>query len=417
MQKKVAFRTLGCKLNFAETSTLAREFEQGGFSRAQKGESPDIIVVNSCSVTGEADKKCRALVRRLTKDNPEAIIAVTGCYAQLKPEEVASIEGVDLVVGNNSKGELYSKVAKLTGKLAETAVDSCSKGELTNFFNSFSGGDRTRAFLKVQDGCSYHCAYCTIPLARGESRNISIEELVAQAQQVAKAGQKEIVLTGVNVGDFGRTTGESFFELIQELDKVEGIERYRISSIEPNLLTDEIIEFCAQSKKFMPHFHIPLQGGTNEILALMRRRYTTELFAQRIAKIREVMPHAFIGIDVIAGFPGESDEHFQRSLEFLKSLQPAFLHIFPYSERDNTDAVAFEGKVPQHIKRERVARLGKLCEEFHADFYARFKGQTLSILWEATRTQGMMHGYSENYIKLTAPYDRAKVNHITQATL
>ncbi len=417
MQKKVAFRTLGCKLNFAETSTLAREFEQGGFSRAAKGETPDIIVVNSCSVTGEADKKCRALVRRLTKDNPEAIIAVTGCYAQLKPEEVASIEGVDLVVGNNSKGELYSKVAKLTGKLAETAVDSCSKGELTNFFNSFSGGDRTRAFLKVQDGCSYHCAYCTIPLARGESRNISIEELVAQAEQVAKAGQKEIVLTGVNVGDFGRTTGESFLELVRALDTVEAVERYRISSIEPNLLSDAVIEFCATSKKFMPHFHIPLQAGTNKILARMRRRYTTELFAERIAKVRELMPDAFIGIDIIVGFPGESDDDFLSTVEFLRSVRPAFLHIFPYSERDNTDAISFDGKVEQHTKRERVAHLSRLSEEFHTDFCARFKGQTLSVLWEAARIDGQMYGFSDNYIKIAAPYDRELVNTITSVVL
>lgn len=417
MNKKVAFHTLGCKLNFSETSTLAREFEAGGFSRAQKGEVADIIVINSCSVTGEADKKCRYLVRRLVSRNPEAIVVVTGCYAQLKPEEVASIEGVDLVVGNNSKGEIFERVSSLSGKVSQSAIDSCSTRELTNFFSAFSSGDRTRTFLKVQDGCSYHCSYCTIPLARGESRNIPISDLVSQAEAIAAKGQREIVLTGVNIGDFGRTTGESFLELIEALDQVEGIDRYRISSIEPNLISDPVIEFCARSKKFMPHFHIPLQAGTNKILGAMRRRYTIEKFADRISRVRELIANAFIGIDIIVGFPGETVDDFEQTKSFLRTVRPSFLHIFPYSERDNTDAVRLEGKVSASEKHRRVEELASLSRVFHYEFALGYCGSVVEVLVEGSRKEGLMFGYTRNYVKVSLPYDRGFINQILTVRL
>ena len=327
--KKVGFYTLGCKMNFSETSTIAREFEAGGFCRARRGEPADIYVVNSCSVTEHADKKCRNLVRRLIRENPRALVAVTGCYAQLRPRELASIEGVDLVVGNGDKGSLFERIASMRSK-GETVVHGCEADELTSFFAAFSTGDRTRSFLKVQDGCDYRCSYCTIPLARGASRNLPIAEAVAEARRIAEAGQREIVITGVNTGDFGRTTGERFIDLLRALDAVEGIERYRISSIEPNLLTDEIIDFCASSPKFQHHFHIPLQSGSDRILGLMRRRYTTARFADRIAAVRRRMPDAFIGIDVIVGFPGETEADFRTTYDFLTGIAPAFLHIFPF---------------------------------------------------------------------------------------
>ena len=314
--QKVSFYTLGCKLNFSETSTIARQFEQGGFVRAARGEKADIYVINSCSVTEHADKKCRNLVRHLIKENPEAIVVVTGCYAQLKPQEVAAIKGVDLVIGNNDKGSIYDRVAALPAK-SGAMIHTCSVEELTGFFAAFSSGDRTRSFLKVQDGCSYRCSYCTIPLARGASRNIPIADLVREAEAIAAKGQREIVLTGINVGDFGRTTGESFADLLRALDCVEGIDRYRISSIEPNLLTDEVIAFTAGSQKFQPHFHVPLQSGCDRILALMRRRYNTARFADRIAAVRAQIPDVFFGVDVIVGFPGETDEDFEQTCRFL----------------------------------------------------------------------------------------------------
>lgn len=314
--QKVGFYTLGCKLNFSETSTIARQFEQGGFVRAARGERADIYVINSCSVTEHADKKCRNLVRHLIKENPEAIVVVTGCYAQLKPQEVASIQGVDLVIGNNDKGSIYDRVAALSAK-SGAMIQTCSAEELTGFFAAFSSGDRTRSFLKVQDGCSYRCSYCTIPLARGASRNIPIADLVREAETIAAKGQREIVLTGINVGDFGRTTGESFADLLRALDRVEGIDRYRISSIEPNLLTDEVIAITATSTKFQPHFHVPLQSGCDRILALMRRRYNTARFVSRIAAVRAQIPDVFFGVDVIVGFPGETDEDFEQTYRFL----------------------------------------------------------------------------------------------------
>ena len=328
-QRRVNFHTLGCKLNFSESSTLAREFERGGFVRVAPDAEADICVINSCSVTEHADKKCRNLIRKLHRRNPGAIIAVTGCYAQLKPQEIAAIEGVDIVLSNNDKGMLYKRVVELSGK-GRAQIYSCDTESLTSFFAAFSSGDRTRAFLKVQDGCDYKCAYCTIHYARGGSRNMPIADLVAEARQIAAAGQKEIVITGINTGDFGRTTGERFIDLLRALNEVEGIERYRISSIEPNLLTDEIIAFCAASPKFQHHFHIPLQSGSDKILGLMRRRYTTARFADRIAAVRALMSDAFIGIDVIVGFPGETEEDFRTTYDFLEELKPAFLHIFPF---------------------------------------------------------------------------------------
>lgn len=415
--KKVAFYTLGCKLNFSETSTLSREFEQGGFIRAAKGEVADICVINTCSVTEHADKKCRNTVRKVVKENPRAVVAVTGCYAQLKPEEVAAIEGVDLVVGNNQKGELFERASTLSGKVQQAVIHHCEGESIKNFFAAFSTGDRTRAFLKVQDGCNYHCAYCTIPLARGSSRNQSIDELVSEAQSIAAKGQREIVLTGVNIGDFGRTTGESFAELIRRLDAVEGIDRYRISSIEPNLLTDEIIEFCASSTKFQPHFHIPLQAGTDKILALMRRRYTTARFAERITAVRRAMPDAFIGIDIIVGFPGESSEDFEATYSFLEQLKPAFLHIFPYSERANTPAIEFANKVSISESTRRVERLKGLSSRLHHGFCARFSNQEAVVLVESSFKKGQMFGFTENYIKCQMPFSREQIGKLIKVRL
>ena len=345
-KRRVSFHTLGCKMNFSESSTLARIFEQGGFERAASCVDADVCVINSCSVTEHADKKCRNLIRRIHRLNPNAIIAVTGCYAQLKPHEIADIEGVDIVLGNNYKGDLYQRVLELAGK-GRAKIYSCDTESLTRFFAAFSSGDRTRSFLKVQDGCDYCCSYCTIHYARGSSRNMPIADLVAEARTLAAAGTKEIVVTGINTGDFGRTTGESFVDLIRALDTVEGIERYRISSIEPNLLTDEIIEFCASSRKFQHHFHIPIQSGSDRILAAMRRRYTSARFADRVNKVRAMMPDAFIGIDVITGFPGETEEDFMQTYTLMERLAPSFLHIFPFSERPGTPAVDMPGKVPR----------------------------------------------------------------------
>ena len=416
MPRRVNFHTLGCKLNFSETSTIARQFEEGGFVRVAPDEEADICIINSCSVTEHADKKCRNIIRKLHRRNPNAIIAVTGCYAQLKPTEIADIDGVDIVLGNNSKGDTYKRVVELSER-GRTHIYSCETDEITDFFASFSGGDRTRAFLKVQDGCDYCCSYCTIHNARGASRNIPISDIIPLAQRIAANGQKEIVITGVNTGDFGRTTGEKFIDLLKALDKVDGIERYRISSIEPNLLTDEIIEFCALSHKFQHHFHIPLQCGSDKILASMRRRYTTAKFAERIAAVRSAMPDAFIGIDVIVGFPGETDEEFRRSYDFLEGIAPAFLHVFPFSERANTPAVDFAGKVQASVATERVAELERLCGRLHYDFCKKYVGTTADVLFESTVRGGMMSGFTGNYIKVKVPYRRALVNRIVPVEL
>ena len=416
MKRRVSFHTLGCKLNFSESSTLARQFEEGGFERVGANEEADICVINSCSVTEHADKKCRNIIRKLHRRNPSAIIAVTGCYAQLKPYEIAKIDGVDIVLGNNDKGDLYKRVVELSTR-GNAQVYSCDCEQITRFFAAFSSGDRTRSFLKVQDGCDYKCAYCTIHYARGSSRNMPIAELVAEAEKVAATGLKEIVITGVNTGDFGRTTGEKFIDLLRALNEVEGIERYRISSIEPNLITDEIIEFCAASPKFQHHFHIPLQSGSDRILGLMRRRYTSAKFADRIEKIRKLMPDAFIGIDVITGFPGETEENFQETYDLLARLKPSFLHIFPFSERPGTPAVDMPDKVPSYISTQRVARLEEMCDALHYDFCAQGVGKEMYVLFESTMRGGMMYGYTGNYIRVKAPYRKELINRISRVKL
>lgn len=416
---KVAFYTLGCKLNFSETATIARQFEEGGFVRAGRGERADICVINTCSVTEHADKKCRHVVRKAVRENPGALVAVTGCYAQLRPADLADIPGVDLVVGNQQKGELYAQVVAMLGRGERTVeVHMCAAEEIRSFFAAFSTGDRTRAFLKVQDGCNYRCSYCTIPAARGVSRNIPVADLVAEARQIAQRGVKEVVLTGVNIGDFGRTTGETFLELIQALDEVEGIERYRISSIEPNLLTDEVIAFCAASRKFVPHFHIPLQSGSDRILGLMRRRYDTARFAARIARVREAMPEVFLGIDVIVGFPGETEEDFDAAYRFLaETIRPAYLHIFPYSVRPGTPAAAFPDQIAPQVAAERVTRLGELSARLHAEYCARFTGTTRPVLFESTVRGGRMAGFTDNYIRVVVPYRRELVNQVVPVEL
>ena len=415
-EKRVSFHTLGCKLNFSESSTLAREFERGGYKRVEPSEPTDVAVINSCSVTEHADKKCRNIIRKIHRRNPNAIIAVTGCYAQLKPEAIAAIEGVDIVLSNNDKGDLYKRVVELKDR-GKAEVYSCSVENLTRFFAAYSSGDRTRSFLKVQDGCDYKCAYCTIHYARGSSRNIPIADIVAEAQEIAAAGQTEIVITGINTGDFGRTTGERFIDLLRELDRVDGIERYRISSIEPNLITDEIIEFCAQSPKFVPHFHIPLQSGSTRILGLMRRRYTAERYRERIAKIRELMPDSFLGVDVIVGFPGEGEEEFMETYRLLEEVGASFLHIFPFSERPGTPAVDMPGKVQSRISTERVSRLEELSSKLNRAFTERFIGTEREVLFESTNHDGIMYGYTDNYLRVSAPFDEQAVNNICRVSL
>lgn len=419
MTRKVAFYTLGCKLNFSETSTIARQFDEGGFARAAKGEQADICIINTCAVTEHAEKKCRNIVRKAIREHPGALTAVTGCYAQLRPQELAAIEGVDIVVGNGEKGSLYAQVAERLGQGNRAVeVHTCAAEEIRSFFAAFSTGDRTRAFLKVQDGCNYRCSYCTIPDARGASRNISAAELVREAGQIAARGVKEVVLTGVNIGDFGQTTGESFLDLIRALDAVEGIERYRISSIEPNLLTDEVIAFCAASEKFMPHFHIPLQSGSDRILKQMRRRYDTERFAERIARVRGAMPDAFLGIDVIVGFPGETEADFEDAYRFLaETIRPAYLHIFPYSVRPGTPAAELPDRVASEVAAERVLRLGRLSARLHAEFCAGFAGQVRPVLFESTVRGGRMAGFTDNYIRVAVPYRRELVNRIVPVEL
>ena len=416
-QKRVSFHTLGCKLNFSESSTIAREFERGGYQRVSPTADTDVAVINSCSVTEHADKKCRNIIRKIHRRNPSAIIAVTGCYAQLKPQDIAAIEGVDLVLGNNDKADVYRRVEELKASRGEAEVYGCSYDQINRFFAAYSSGDRTRSFLKVQDGCDYKCAYCTIHYARGSSRNISIEELVREAEQIASEGQREIVITGVNTGDFGRTTGERFIDLLRALDGVEGIDRYRISSIEPNLITDEIIEFCASSPKFVPHFHIPLQSGSTHILGLMRRRYTAEKYRERIAKIRELMPDAFLGVDVIVGFPGEGEEEFMETYRLLEEVEASFLHIFPFSERPGTPAVTMPNKVQSSIATERVSRLEELSARLHKSFAEKYLGQVREVLFESTDRRGMMCGYTDNYLRVKCKYDTSLINQICKVRL
>ena len=415
--KKVAFHTLGCKLNFAETSTIARLFEDAGYARVSFEDQPDVFVINTCSVTEFADKKCKQLVNKALRFNPNAFIALIGCYAQLKPTEIARIHGVDLVLGANEKFDIVQYVEN-TDKTGETRVENHSIKNVTNFIPSYSSKDRTRTFLKIQDGCDYFCTFCTIPLARGKSRNASIEATVAEVKEVASAGAKEVVLVGVNIGDFGQGEEENFFQLIKELDKVEGINRFRISSIEPNLLKDEIIDFClAQSTHFAPHFHIPLQVGNNRILEKMRRRYDRELFAGRVAQIKSLNPDCCIGVDVIVGFPGETDEDFEDSYEFIRDLDISYLHVFTYSERANTSAPKLGEKVPMEKRRERSKRLHILSDKKKRQFYEQNIGAVRKVLFEEEESEGFMNGFTENYIKVKAPYNYDLVNQVVPVKL
>ena len=420
--KKVAFYTLGCKLNFAETSTIARSFEEDGYIRVDFEDPADIYVINTCSVTENADKQFKQIVRKALKTNPKAFLAAVGCYAQLKPEELASVDGVDLVLGAKEKFNITQYIDDLT-KNNEGIVHSCEISETDFYVGSYSIGDRTRAFLKVQDGCDYKCTYCTIPMARGISRSDTIENILSNAKKISDKGIKEIVLTGVNIGDYGK--GEfgnkkhehTFLELVQALDKVEGIERLRISSIEPNLIKDETIDFIAQSKSFVPHFHIPLQSGSNEILKKMKRRYLRELYVSRVAKIREVMPDACIGVDVIVGFPGETDEHFLETYHFLNELDISYLHVFTYSERDNTEAVLMDGVVPDAVRAKRSKMLRGLSAKKRNAFYESQLGKEKTVLFESDNKQGYIHGFTENYVKVKAPWDPALVNTLYKVKL
>lgn len=414
--KKVAFHTLGCKLNFVETSFIGKQLLECGFERAKKGEKADVCLINTCSVTEVADRKDRQAIMQMVRQNPGAYVIVTGCYAQLKPEEVANLEGVDLVLGMHDKFDVISHLAEMESQ-KETIIEHTKHAGIKSFFPTCTRGDRTRYFLKVQDGCDYFCTYCTIPIARGKSRNATVAETVKQAEMAAAEGAKEIVITGVNIGDFGQTTGESFFDLVKALDGVEGIERYRISSIEPNLLTDEIIAFCAKSKKFVPHFHIPLQSGSNEVLQLMKRRYKRELYAERVAEIKRLMPDAFIGVDVIVGTRGETEEYFNSAVNFIKSIDVQQLHVFSYSERPNTAALKMGGAVSVNEKKRRSEVLHQLSEEKRLAFYNSQKGRTLGVLWEEKKTGGVMHGFTENYIRVERPYDRSLVNTISTVKL
>ncbi|MFI3297979.1 MAG: tRNA (N(6)-L-threonylcarbamoyladenosine(37)-C(2))-methylthiotransferase MtaB [bacterium] len=407
--KKVAFQTLGCKLNFAETSSLGRELMQIGFERCKQNEQADIVIINTCSVTDTADKKGRQMIHRMVNRYPNAYIVVTGCYAQLKPEEIAKMQGVDLVLGANEKVVLPEFLDNLEKKNVGVSHVVSTK-DIKNFVPECSADDRTRHFLKVQDGCNYYCTYCTIPIARGQSRNASIADTVAVAQTAISDGAKEIVLTGVNTGDFGRSTGEKFIDLIKALDNIDADVRYRISSIEPNLLTDEIIEFVATSRHFAPHFHIPLQSGSDTILGLMHRRYDTALFAQKIETIKRIMPHAFIGVDIMVGVRGETPEFFEESRSFIYSLDISQLHVFTYSERASTKALEIEYTVPIVERKKRNEILQQISVKKLEDFYASQKGKTAIVLWEDTKLRKSMFGFTENYVRVERPYDKAKIN-------
>ena len=421
--KKVAFHTLGCKLNFAETSTIARKFENTGYTKVDFTDEADVYVLNTCSVTENADKECKQLIRNVKKLSPQAIVAVIGCYAQLKANEIGQIQGVDLVLGAKEKFNLPHYVENITKK-ENAEVHSCEIEETNSFISAYSVGDRTRSFLKVQDGCDYTCSYCTIPLARGKSRSDSIENVVAQAIEIAAQGIKEIVLTGVNIGDFGftqtsntETKQETFLDLIKELDKVEGVERFRISSIEPNLLRDEIIDFVAQSKRFAPHFHVPLQSGSNAVLKLMRRRYMRELYIERVARIKQVMPHACIGVDVIVGFPGETDAEFLETYSFINALDISYLHVFTYSERPNTDAIEFVNVVPIVERKERNKMLRILSTKKQRNFYTQHIGSTRKVLFEAENKNGFINGFTDNYIKVQMPFSDDLINNMQDVFL
>jgi threonylcarbamoyladenosine tRNA methylthiotransferase MtaB len=421
-QRTVAFHTLGCKLNFSETSTLSRNLEAEGFQKKEFDDLADVYVINTCSVTDNADKECRQLVRRIQRRSPSSLVVITGCYAQLKPKQISEIPGVDLVLGAAEKFNLASHLRELT-KGDSARISSCDIEEVSGFNSSFSMNDRTRTFLKVQDGCDYTCAFCTIPMARGKSRSDSIANVVKNAEHLASTGVKEIVLTGVNLGDFGKGNDgtlkyeEDFFDLIRHLEEVKGIERFRISSIEPNLLTPEIIEFVAYSKKFMPHFHIPLQSGSNAILGSMRRRYKRELYAERVELIKKLMPHCAIGVDVIVGFPSESEEHFMETFNFLHSLDISYLHVFTYSERDQTKALEIKPVVPVSTRHERNKILRNLSFMKMQDFTRQHEGQTRKVLFEGHEKNGMMEGYTDNYIRITTPFRKEWANEIVDWTV
>ena len=421
--KTVAFHTLGCKLNFAETSTIARQLIGAGYEKVDFDSPAQVYVINTCSVTDNADKECKFHVKRAVKANPEGLVVVLGCYAQLKPEEISAIEGVDLVLGAKEKFNLLNFLDDLRKAEASAQVHSCEIEDADFFIGSYSIGDRTRAFLKVQDGCDYKCTYCTIPMARGISRSDTIENIVKNAKEIAGQNIKEIVLTGVNIGDYGK--GEfgnkkhehTFLDLVKELNKVEGIERIRISSIEPNLLKDETIELVAESQNFVPHFHIPLQSGSDEILKKMKRRYLTALYTDRVKKIREMLPDACIGVDVIVGFPGETEEKFLETYKFLSELPISYLHVFTYSERDNTEAVEMEGVVPISERKKRNKMLRILSEKKKMAFYQSQIGKTLPVLWEHEEKNGMMFGFTDNYVRVQKPYDPASINRVEKVKL
>ncbi|MCB0462843.1 MAG: tRNA (N(6)-L-threonylcarbamoyladenosine(37)-C(2))-methylthiotransferase MtaB [Flavobacteriaceae bacterium] len=421
-RKKVAFYTLGCKLNFSETSTIARNFKEEGFDRVDFSEPADIYVINTCSVTENADKRFKTIVKQAQKNNPEAFVAAIGCYAQLKPQELADVDGVDLVLGATEKFKITDYINDLS-KNDFGEVHSCEIEEADFYVGSYSIGDRTRAFLKVQDGCDYKCTYCTIPLARGISRSDTLDNVLKNAKEISEKGIKEIVLTGVNIGDYGK--GEfgnkkhehTFYELVKELDTVEGIERLRISSIEPNLLKNETIEFVSNSDSFVPHFHIPLQSGSNDILKLMRRRYMKELYIDRVSKIKEVMPHACIGVDVIVGFPGETDEHFLETYNFLNELDISYLHVFTYSERDNTLAANLDGVVPKNVRSKRSRMLRGLSAKKRRAFYESQIGSKRTVLFEGENKEGYIHGFTGNYVKVKAPWNPELVNTLHKVEL
>lgn len=421
-RKKVAFYTLGCKLNFSETSTIARNFTDEGFDRVEFNEVADIYVINTCSVTENADKRFKSIVKQAQKANPDAFVAAVGCYAQLKPQELADVDGVDLVLGATEKFKITDYLNDLS-KNDFGEVHSCEIEDADFYVGSYSIGDRTRAFLKVQDGCDYKCTYCTIPLARGISRSDTMEGVLKNAKEISEQNIKEIVLTGVNIGDYGK--GEfgnkrhehTFLDLVTELDKVEGIERLRISSIEPNLLKNETIDLVSKSRAFVPHFHIPLQSGSNDILKKMKRRYMKELYVDRVNKIKEVMPHACIGVDVIVGFPGETDEHFLETYNFLTSLDISYLHVFTYSERDNTEAATMDGVVPKNVRAKRSKMLRGLSAKLRRQFYESQLKTTRTVLFESENKEGYIHGFTENYVKVKAPWNPELVNTLHKVEL
>jgi threonylcarbamoyladenosine tRNA methylthiotransferase MtaB len=421
-RKKVAFYTLGCKLNFSETSTIARNFTDEGFNRVEFNEVADIYVINTCSVTENADKRFKSIVKQAQKSNPDAFVAAVGCYAQLKPQELADVDGVDLVLGATEKFKITDYLNDLS-KNDFGEVHSCEIEDADFYVGSYSIGDRTRAFLKVQDGCDYKCTYCTIPLARGISRSDTMEGVLKNAKEISEQNIKEIVLTGVNIGDYGK--GEfgnkrhehTFLDLVTELDKVEGIERLRISSIEPNLLKNETIDLVSKSRAFVPHFHIPLQSGSNDILKKMKRRYMKELYVDRVNKIKEVMPHACIGVDVIVGFPGETDEHFLETYNFLTSLDISYLHVFTYSERDNTEAATMDGVVPKNVRAKRSKMLRGLSAKLRRKFYESQLKTTRTVLFESENKEGYIHGFTENYVKVKAPWNPELVNKLHKVEL